>query len=40
VIFLRHGGKPKGEEDYEDMTKGELAAVTSFESFIEKLRFK
>ena len=40
LILLRKGGRPKGEEDYEEMDDYERSAVTAFEKFCQAMRFK
>ena len=40
LILLRKGGKPKGEEDYDEMEPYEKNAVKAFEDFTAAMRFK
>ena len=40
LILLKKGGKPKGEEDYEEMEPYERNAVEAFEKFCAAMRFK
>ena len=40
LILLRKGGKPKDEEDYDEMDVYEKTAVKAFEEFTRVMRFK
>ena len=40
LILLKKGGKPKGEEDYDEMEQYEKNAVKAFEEFSNVMRFK
>ena len=40
LIMLRKGGKPKGDEDFDEMEAYEKNAVTAFKDFAEVMRFK
>lgn len=37
IILLRSGGKPSGEEDFEEMDKTEHRIVQQFNTFIDRI---
>ena len=39
-VVVRNGGKPKGEEDMEEMMPDDQRVVEAFEAFTETIKFK
>ena len=40
VVLLRNGGKPEGEEEFEEMLPDDQKAVQEFDKFIKIVKFK
>ena len=40
LVLLRHGGKPKGDEDFEEMKADDKNAIDAFEKFTNTIKFK
>ena len=40
VVLVRAGGRPRSDEDYEEMQLDDKQAVEAFEKFTEKIKFK